>query len=73
MVGCLSQENNNYLNENPLEPIPHIRNTPLKALLRTLTPPTVQNIFQSNHSPSGPVYTKKHKIFSDVQDCLIRT
>ena len=32
-----------------------------------LTPPTVENIFQSNQSPSGPVYTKKSKIFSDLK------
>ena len=59
VVGCPSQENNNHFNDNPPVPIPHIRNTPLKALLRTPTPPTVQKKIQSNQSPSGPVYTKK--------------
>ena len=28
VVGYPSQENNNYLNETPLAPIPRIRNTP---------------------------------------------
>ena len=60
VVGCPSQENYYYPNENPPESIPHIRNTPLKAHQHTLIPPTVKNIFQSIQSPSGPVYTKKN-------------
>ena len=66
MVGCPSQENSNCLNENPSDPIPHIRNTHLKAHLRTLTPPTVKIcIFQSRQPPSGPdyVHQKTQNIF----------
>ena len=38
----------------------YLTSGPLKALLRILSPPTVENMFQSNQSPSGPVYTKKN-------------
>ena len=63
VVGCPSQENNNYLNKKPPVPTPHIRNTPLKALLRTLTPPTVEKCV----SPTSPLLVlstpKKHEYF----------
>ena len=68
MVGFPSQENNHDTNESQSELILHIRNTPLKAHLRTLTLPTVENIPQSNQSPSGAVYTNKKKIGGDLQD-----
>ena len=48
VVGCPSQENNNYLNENPPEPIPHIRNTPQCA-------PTYPYSFKVYFSPTSPL------------------